>query len=337
MGEKLVSVIIPVYKAELYLRKCIDSVCNQTYSNLEIILIDDGSPDNCGIICDEYAKKDERIKVLHIKNGGVSNARNQGMKVMNGAYVQFVDSDDYLKKNMIELMVYTLEKSKSELVICGFCNVNRTCEVEEYPREKEGTYNIKQFSKKMMKEPQAYSYGVLWNKLFKADIIRTNRLEFIRNINFGEDFIFNLSYLEKIQKVYILQKSLYYYMRYNDNSLMYEMVKEQDILSNFIDASEKRILIFRHYKKFCQGIGEYTQNHNIINDYLFRFDVISKLKIINAGMSIQNKVKAWKYLLKNKEIQNSKRQMDFFYRNSRRIIHIFKGIKGILRSWIRKN
>ena len=337
MGKKLVSVIIPVYKAEKYLKRCIDSVCNQSYSNLEIILIDDGSPDRCGIICDEYAKKDNRIKVLHIQNNGVSNARNQGMKIMTGDYVQFVDSDDYLKEDMTETLVNSLEHHHSDLVICGFCNVNRSGEVEEYPKEKQGVYEIQKFAIGMLKEPQAYSYGVLWNKLFKADVIRNHKLEFIQNITFGEDFIFNLSYMEKIKTVYVLQKSMYYYLRYNDNSLMYEMAKKQNTIEDFVQASDKRILIFKYYKKFCENIGIYTQNKNRINDYLFQFDVTAKIGLLTRKMSIKEKKQAWSYLTQNKEIKNCKKNITFFYRNGRRMIHIYGGIKGIIRKWIRKN
>ena len=99
--ENKVSVIIPVYKVEKYLEKCIDSVINQSYSNLEIILVDDGSPDNCGKICDKYAKKDNRIRVIHKTNGGLSDARNNGIKIATGNYIAFIDSDDYVTEDYI--------------------------------------------------------------------------------------------------------------------------------------------------------------------------------------------------------------------------------------------
>ena len=110
--EPLISVIIPVYKVEKYLKRCIDSVINQTYKNLEIILVDDGSPDNCPKICDDYSKKDKRIKVIHKKNGGVSAARNKGLKLSNGDYIVFVDSDDWLEYNFVEEMLTNLRKNK---------------------------------------------------------------------------------------------------------------------------------------------------------------------------------------------------------------------------------
>ena len=139
MDKPLITVIVPVYKVEAYLRRCVDSIVNQTYKNLEIILVDDGSPDNCGKICDALAKEDARIKVIHKENGGLSSARNAGLDVMNGEYVGFVDSDDWIDADMYEQLYSLLEKSKAQIAACGiqcerpngkvsYFNVN-------YPRE----------------------------------------------------------------------------------------------------------------------------------------------------------------------------------------------------------
>ena len=100
--KELISIVIPVYKVELYLEKCIESIINQTYKNLEIIIVDDGSPDNCPQICDEYSKKDKRIKVIHKENGGLSDARNAGIDIATGKYIAFVDSDDYVSDDYVE-------------------------------------------------------------------------------------------------------------------------------------------------------------------------------------------------------------------------------------------
>lgn len=116
----LVSVIVPIYRVEKYMRRCIDSILVQTYKDLEVILIDDGSPDDCGKICDEYAKKDARIKVIHKENGGLSSARNVGLDVATGEYISFVDGDDFISPIMIQTMVEKLEENSAELCICGF-------------------------------------------------------------------------------------------------------------------------------------------------------------------------------------------------------------------------
>ena len=108
--DELVSIIVPVYKVEKYLNRCIDSILNQTYINLEIILVDDGSPDNCGKICEEYAQKDNRVIVIHKENGGLSDARNKGLNIARGEFVSFIDSDDFIDKSMIEVLVKQLKE-----------------------------------------------------------------------------------------------------------------------------------------------------------------------------------------------------------------------------------
>ncbi len=117
--EPKISVIVPVYKVEPYLRKCLDSIVNQTYRNLQIILVDDGSPDNCGAICDEYAAKDRRIKVVHQENGGVSAARNAGLKLAEGDYIGWVDSDDWIEPGMYENLLKNILKYKADIAVCS--------------------------------------------------------------------------------------------------------------------------------------------------------------------------------------------------------------------------
>ena len=114
----LISIIIPVYKVEKYLKRCVDSVIGQTYPNLQIILVDDGSPDNCPQICDEYAAQDKRIEVIHQANAGVSNARNNGLKVAKGDYILFIDSDDYIAPDMCEKMLAFAQQTQADIVVC---------------------------------------------------------------------------------------------------------------------------------------------------------------------------------------------------------------------------
>lgn len=115
--KPLISIIVPVYKVEPYLRKCVDSILNQTYKNLEIILVDDGSPDNCGAICDAYASKDSRVKVIHKENGGLSSARNAGLEIASGEYISFVDSDDILPYRSMEILLGAIEKEQAQIAI----------------------------------------------------------------------------------------------------------------------------------------------------------------------------------------------------------------------------
>ena len=117
---ELVSMIIPVYGVEVYLGECLETVLNQTYKNLEIILIDDESPDRCPEICDQYAQKDERIKVIHQKNGGAANARNHGLDMATGEYICFIDSDDKIENNYVEKLLGAIKENKAEVVVCSF-------------------------------------------------------------------------------------------------------------------------------------------------------------------------------------------------------------------------
>ena len=119
MNNPLISVIVPVYKAEAYLEKSVKSIINQTYKNLEIILVDDGSPDRCGEMCDEFAKKDSRIRVIHKANGGQSSARNAALDIMAGDYVGFVDSDDWIEPNMYEHLYNLILKNNAQISVCG--------------------------------------------------------------------------------------------------------------------------------------------------------------------------------------------------------------------------
>ncbi len=121
-----VSIIVPIYKVEKYLRECLDSIISQTYENLQIILVDDGSPDNCGAICDEYAKRDDRIVVLHCENGGLSVARNRGYEVCKGEYVLFVDSDDYLEKNAVEVLRTHMENDNLDMLFYDAISFDET-------------------------------------------------------------------------------------------------------------------------------------------------------------------------------------------------------------------
>ena len=123
MSNPLISVVIPIYNVENYLNECVDSVINQTYKNIEIILVDDGSPDNCPKICDEYAKKDNRIKVIHKKNGGLSDARNCGINQSNGEFIAFVDSDDYIEKDYLSSMYKNLKDNDVKIAACGYVNL----------------------------------------------------------------------------------------------------------------------------------------------------------------------------------------------------------------------
>ncbi len=202
----LVSVIVPVYKVEEYLSRCIESIINQTYKNLEIILVDDGSPDNCPQICDEYAKKDNRIKVIHKENGGLSDARNAGMKIATGEYTAFIDSDDYIDLSMFEHMVQVSIVEKADIVECNVYSVYDNC-IEKYNTD---TYAIYNQNNLIMEAYIKYYHikTVVWNKLYKTELIKNISFEFGK---YNEDEFFTYRVLANANVLVHIDNYYYYY------------------------------------------------------------------------------------------------------------------------------
>jgi len=171
----LISIIIPVYKVELYLKKCVDSVLAQTYANLEIILVDDGSPDNCGKICDEYAEMDERVRVVHKENGGLSDARNAGLDIMNGEYVAFVDSDDWVMPKYIEDMYENLKEYGADISLSGTIYVyeNNKKDMILSVNKNKGLYTQKEAVENLFYQKGIYPSA--WAKLYKKELFEKIR------------------------------------------------------------------------------------------------------------------------------------------------------------------
>ncbi len=215
--EVLVSIVVPVYKVEKYVEKCIKSLLNQTYYNIQIIVIDDGSPDKSGIICDKLSKKDARIEVVHKKNEGVSIARNTGIEIAKGEYICFVDSDDYVMPNYIENLVYSMEKDMVDMVVCGHIRNDNNRETKVFS-----------YQEKIMDRSERLFYTYLsvnleacypWNKLFKKDIIQKNNIRFPEGIHPGEDLLFCIFYINYVTRVSFIKKYLYVYVN-SDISVM---------------------------------------------------------------------------------------------------------------------
>jgi glycosyltransferase involved in cell wall biosynthesis len=213
--EPLISVIVPVYKVEEYLDKCVDSIINQTYKNLEIILVDDGSPDNCPKMCDDYAKKDKRIKVIHKKNGGVSSARNEGIKFSKGDYISFIDSDDWIDNNYIEEMYNALTYNEADYVCCGYKRVCGNNLEYIHNDEKIIIYNNAELLLKLLNVQNGY--GFCHMKLISKKVIKN--VVFNEKLVVGEDALFNIELCKNINKAVILNKSLYNYF-FNSNSVV---------------------------------------------------------------------------------------------------------------------
>lgn len=225
------SVVVPVYNVEKYLPTCIESILGQLYSDFELILVDDGSSDASGQICDEYAQLDKRIQVIHQDNGGVSSARNAGMEKATGKYIAFVDADDTICKDIYTTMVEEAEKTDAEYTICGineFYKQKKTQILFSLPDRKvlnrDGVINKLLFS--IFTDENIVNSPV--NKLFRLDIIKNNNFRFPKRRR-AEDWLFSIRYLEVAQSAIYINKSLYCYIR-NEQSAMSRVFPEQYIL-----------------------------------------------------------------------------------------------------------
>ncbi len=208
-NRPLISVIVPVYNVEKYLKKCVESIQNQTYKNLEIILVDDGSPDNCPQICDKLAEMDDRIWTVHRVNGGQSAARNSGLSVAKGEWIAFVDSDDYIDNDMYEKLYQAVEDDQADLAVCGARIVN---EVGDLLSPCKGDGEVKCYVGNEGYEQLIPTLNnSAWNKLFKKELI--GELLFPVGCVHGEDFIFLLEYLRNVKKIVIVDKEKYNYVQ----------------------------------------------------------------------------------------------------------------------------
>lgn len=271
--KALISIIIPVYKVEKYLEKCIQSVINQTYENLQIILVDDGSPDNCGKICDEYAKKDHRIEVIHKSNGGLSDARNKGLEMAKGEYIGFVDSDDYIEADMYEVLYNLLKQYNADVSICNFYTVSQGKISIKNADNGINEYNRIEILKEILLDKNIQSYA--WNKLYKKELFDEIKYPIGKKY---EDIGTTFYLLEKCNKVVVTGKSEYYYINRQDSIVnnvtestitdyievimqRYDYIEEnikelssynKDYLKRILETAEKDI-------KSLNEVGDYTK------------------------------------------------------------------------------
>lgn len=240
----MISIIIPIYKVEQYLDECVTSIINQTYKDLEIILVDDGSPDSCPQMCDEWAKKDARIKVVHKKNGGLSSARNAGLKVATGEYIGFVDSDDYVDGSMYEDLMQVMNQNEKTMVVSSPIIRNTDGVFTPY---KVGTYDYKDGDTMSFSEYMKLFLGMnmdatVWNKLYKREFIQTMFREGRNN----EDYLFmyyNVKNLYDTDKLLAVTDKAHYYYRDNAQSICHQAATSVnrlffDELYNMVEISE---------------------------------------------------------------------------------------------------
>lgn len=207
--DSLISVIVPIYNVEKYLDRCVDSIINQTYKNLEIILVDDGSPDNCPQICDDYAKKDSRIKVVHKENGGLSDARNVGMEVATGEYVSFIDSDDYVSLDFYETLFQTMIDNDSDIVECSVVKFYEDNNFDEYSDDLKVTNYDTLYGLEGLINENPFKQHV-WNKLYKSSVALDIPYA-VGKLN--EDEFWTYQIFGKAKKVTRINKTMYHYFQ----------------------------------------------------------------------------------------------------------------------------
>ena len=225
METPLVSVIVPIYKIDKYVGICIESIINQTYHNLEIILVDDGSPDRCPEICDLYASKDSRIKVIHKKNGGLVSARKAGLEASTGTLIGYVDGDDWIGPGFYQSLVHSLMETDSDIAIAGFSRDLFTSTKNMLNSIPSGIYDgesLKQVYKKMLSNGPFYMHGLttyLWNKLFKREMIIKPQMEVDDRITVGEDAAVVYKAILGSNRIIVTDNCAYHYRQREDSML----------------------------------------------------------------------------------------------------------------------
>lgn len=245
MKNELITVIVPVYKIEPYIQKCVDSILRQTYSNLEIILVDDGSPDGCPEICDEYAKTDSRVRVIHKENGGLSSARNAGLDTALGQYIAFVDGDDYIHPKMMENLYAALKETEADISVCNLQYVDENGNaIPEYSNDviQNQILNSDEVFQKSV-EAYGYYYSVVWNKLYKRKVWESYRF---REGKVHEDNFAFHHIIGQCSKISCIRAVLYYYVQ-RTGSIMSEKIADKRM--DAIEAIFERIDFFREKNK----------------------------------------------------------------------------------------
>lgn len=264
--EKLISIVLPIYNVEKYIEKCMDSVLNQTYKNIEVILVDDGSPDRCPKICEEYAKKDNRIKVVHKENGGLSDARNAGIKVANGEYITFIDSDDYVDEDYVEFLYNNIEKTNADIAIGAHRVLYDSGKVIEKATHENSVLKPKEVLERIL-----YDDGIdlsAWGKLYKISLF--DDIKFPKGRIF-EDSATTYMLVDKAKKIAVNSESKYNYIIRKDSiSNASFSPKKMDLITSTREMSE--------YIKNKYPDLEKAANRRLMYAYLSTLSQLAKCK-----------------------------------------------------------
>ena len=335
LDKHTISIIIPVYNSEQYLKKCLDSIRAQTYNQLEIICVDDDSTDDSPVILEKYAAIDDRIKVIHKKNEGVSIARNTGLDNANGDYVLFVDSDDWIENTTCEIALKNLVEQNSDLVLWTYIRERKGESKEKEIFDTDLVFTEEEVQKKLhrrmigvideeLAHPEnADALCTVWGKLYKRSIISQYNIKFydIREIGTYEDGLFNLVYLQYVKKAVFLNKYLYHYRRTNDISitesydeklvqkwdklfeLMNQYIVHNELPVEYIEALNNRISL----SLIPLGINEMTKKCSVVDKIKRIKQIVCKKEYIRAvkSLKIQYMPIHWKIFFRAGQRQNS--------------------------------
>ncbi len=260
----MVSIIVPVYNAEKTIRRCVDSILNQDYTDFELIVADDGSKDDSGAILDAYAAQDSRVRVLHKENTGVSDTRNQAIAMATGTYLQFLDSDDWITPDATRLLVRAAEAEHCDLVISDFYRVVGTRVSHKGDIEEDEVLTREEYATHMMENPADFYYGVLWNKLYRRDIVERYHLQMDPEISWCEDFMFNLEYIRHGERFLALQVPIYYYVKTKGS-----LANQNLTIANTI---RMKLTVFEYYNRFYKAVldeDEYEKSRLKVYKFLF--------------------------------------------------------------------
>ena len=273
MKNELISVIVPVFNVEKYLNKCLSSVVCQTHKNLEIILIDDGSTDSSGKLCDEWALKDSRIKVVHKQNGGLSSARNEGLNIATGNFIAFVDSDDHIEPDMIETLLKNLRANDSDICICSFVMEDEQGEIVSDCKPLISQTSPGKEALKWLSEPRQDRYCVAWNKLYKKELF--DEIRFPLGLIHEDQWIAHYVFFNA-KKITCIPDVLYHYLirsnsimqasnpmkHFSDIDAILDRISfyEQNSLTHLLLGVEKTMFdLFKFYLKKCFNFQNFSR------------------------------------------------------------------------------
>ncbi len=315
--DAMITIIIPVYNVELYLKKCLDSICTQTYKRFEAILVDDGSTDSCGKICDEYSKRDDRFKVIHKKNGGLMSAWKKGLEYAKTDLVMFVDSDDWVEKNILEIFYNEYLKTKADIICCSFLHSFKNKEVPDDHTVKPGFYNRKRIENEifpvLINDGNTLSRGVRicrWAKLMNKQLLISNLFWTNDQITIGEDLNIMFPVMMEANSIDILSEQYLYHYRANDASIMKKVSLE--MFSKVELLYEKEMEIAKFYKE------TYDFAHQIAMDFC---DL--SINIFMKEYKQDNTFKNFEKAKKSKYCKTLKKELNVFrYKKTEKIMII---------------